>query len=179
MGGGKRGGWRAGPGPWFAPLLLLLLAVWPVIAAGAQAARTAWHGTVTYVSDGDTLWVRPQRGGAPRPIRLDGLDAPEICQPHGAAARSLLSARVLGRQVQVRGRRSDDYGRLLARISLQGQDVGAWMVSQGQAWSYRYRRSAGPYAAQEAQARAHGLGLFADARPERPRDFRKRHGICH
>ena len=39
--------------------------------------------------------------------------------------------------------------------------------------------NAGPYAAQETQARSHRRGLFADARPEPPRDFRKRHGSCH
>jgi endonuclease YncB( thermonuclease family) len=75
--------------------------------------------------------------------------------------------------------RVDQYGRLLARITLQGQDVGAWMVTQGHAWSYRYRRDAGPYAAQESQARAQGRGLFASTDAEQPRDFRKRHGSCH
>jgi len=160
-------------------MLVLLTAVMGSSGAQAAAGKMAWQGTVTHVTDGDTLWVRPQRGGAPRQIRVDGMDAPEICQLHGETARSALTAHVLGQQVQVRGRRTDDYGRLLARISLQGQDVGGWMVSQGQAWSYRYRRNAGPYAAQEAQARAHRRGLFADVRAEHPRDFRKRHGNCH
>jgi endonuclease YncB( thermonuclease family) len=163
---------------WAVTVLLALFAVFlGVAAAHAQTGKT-WQGTVTHVTDGDTLWVRPQRNGEPRQIRLDGIDAPEICQLHGETARSVLTARVLGQQVQVRVRRTDEYGRLLARISLQGQDVGGWMVSQGQAWSYRYRRSMGPYAAQEAQARAQGRGLFAGGRPELPRDFRKRHGSC-
>ena len=166
-------------GRWPAHLMLVLLTVFMGINMAQAATKTAWQGTVTHVTDGDTLWVRPQRGGEPRQIRLDGMDAPEICQPHGETARSVLAAHVLGQRVQVRARRTDDYGRLLARITLQGQDVGGWMVSQGQAWSYRYRRSIGPYAAQEAQARAHGRGLFADSRPELPRDFRKRHGTCH
>lgn len=167
------------PGRSLAHLMLVLLTVFMGINLAQAATKTSWQGTVTHVTDGDTLWVRPQRGGEPRQIRLDGMDAPEICQAHGETARSVLAARVLGQRVQVRGRRTDDYGRLLARITLQGQDVGGWMVSQGQAWSYRYRRNAGPYAAQEAQARAHRRGLFANARPEQPRDFRKRHGTCH
>lgn len=179
MNGRKFSGWLDRPGRWSAQGLLLVMVFMGFSGAQATAAKPAWLGTVTYVTDGDTLWVRPQRGGAPRSIRVDGMDAPEICQQHGETARSVLAAHVLGQQVQVRGRRADDHGRLLARITLQGQDVGAWMVSQGQAWSYRYRRNAGPYAAQEAQARAHRRGLFADARPERPREFRKRHGSCH
>jgi micrococcal nuclease len=53
------------------------------------------------------------------------------------------------------------------------------MVSAGQAWSYRWRRDLGPYAAEEAVARQSRLGLFAVSQPELPRDFRKRHGSCY
>jgi micrococcal nuclease len=52
------------------------------------------------------------------------------------------------------------------------------MVREGHAWSYRYRRDGGPYAKQQALARAARKGLFATARPEEPRAFRKRHGAC-
>lgn len=145
----------------------------------ALAAEAVWTGTVTHVSDGDTIWVRPHDGGMPRSVRLDGIDAPELCQPHGEAARVALVGRVLGQTVQVRVRARDDYGRLVARVSLQRQDVGGWLVSQGHAWSYRYRGRSGPYAALESQARVRGLGLFGQAHPELPRDFRRRHGPCH
>ncbi|MDP3700499.1 MAG: thermonuclease family protein [Hylemonella sp.] len=145
----------------------------------AQGPKSPWSGTVTHVSDGDTLWVRPQRGGAPRPVRIDGIDAPELCQSHGETARAALVGRVLGQVVQVRVRRHDDYGRALARVNLRGQDIGAWLVSQGHAWSYRYRGQSGPYAQQEGQARARRLGLFLPGRAEVPREFRRRHGPCH
>lgn len=164
---------RGGLVRWLVLLLGLLLS--PL----APAAPASWVGTVTHVSDGDTLWVRPQRGGAPRAVRLDGIDAPELCQAYGETARAALVGRVLGQVVQVRVRRHDDYGRALARLSLRGQDVGGWLVSQGHAWSYRYRGHAGPYARQESQARAQRLGLFRQAHVERPREFRRRHGSCH
>lgn len=144
----------------------------------AQTHKTSWPGRVTHVTDGDTLWVQPFHGGAVRRIRVDGIDAPEICQVHGEAARFALMARVQGRQVQVAGRRKDDYGRLLARIHLQGEDVGQWMVLAGHAWSYRHQRDAGPYAAQEALAREQGVGLWR-GRAMPPRTFRRRHGSCH
>jgi len=159
--------------------VLLWTLVIAVCAAHAASTKSDWQGTVSHVTDGDTLWVRPQGGGEPRKIRVQGIDAPEICQLYGEAARSALTAHVLGQRVQVDVQRVDQYGRLLALITLQGQDIGAWMVSQGHAWSYRYRRDGGPYAAQESQARLQGRGLFASAEPERPRDFRKRHGSCH
>jgi len=156
--------------------VLSLILCAPVAALGS---KSNWSGTVTHVSDGDTLWVRPQRGGAPRPVRIDGIDAPELCQVHGETARAALVGQVLGQTVQVRVRRHDDYGRALARVGLRGQDMGAWLVSHGHAWSYRYRGKGGPYAQQEGQAKARRLGLFRQGRAELPRDFRRRHGPCH
>lgn len=158
-------------------ILLALLAVGGLLPAPAHSAR--WVGAVTYVTDGDTLWVRPEDGSAARKIRLDGIDAPEICQRHGQEARDALADRVIWQQVVVNSRRTDDYGRLLARIQLQGLDIGHWLVLNGHAWSYRYRHSAGPYAAEEAQARASGAGLWRQERPMPPRVFRLRYGACY
>lgn len=158
-------------------LVLCLLAWGPVAHAGARS--NAWQGTVTHVTDGDTLWVRPSSGDAAYKIRLDGIDAPELCQAYGVEARGVLASAVMGKQVQVRVRRTDNFGRSLAHVWLHGQDMGAWMVLRGAAWSYRYRRDPGPYVQQEGKARAQRLGVFADAQAERPRDFRLRHGSCH
>lgn len=133
---------------------------------------------VTYVTDGDTLWVQPEDGSATRKLRLQGIDAPEICQAGGDSARAALREMVLTQRVQVRVRARDDYGRGLAQIQLGSKDVAALLVSAGHAWSYRWRNSPGSYAAQEAVARQAKLGLFAVGQPELPRDFRKRHGPC-
>jgi endonuclease YncB( thermonuclease family) len=130
------------------------------------------------VSDGDTLWVVPDGGGGPRKLRLDGIDAPEICQNGGEAARQALTRLALNRRVEVRVLRQDDYGRDLARVRVDNTDLGALMVREGQAWSSRWRHSNGPYAAEEAAARQARRGVFAADRPELPRDFRQRHGPC-
>ena len=162
---------------------------WLAITLIAICQCSAWTGggfnhesviaaPVTYITDGDTLWVRPLGGGAPFKVRLEGLDAPEICQAWGAQSRDALAARLGQRSVDVAIHRYDDYGRAVARIEFGGEDVAAWMVRQGHAWSYRYRRSRGPYAAEEAQARRARRGLFADTALEYPRDFRRRHGSC-
>lgn len=155
-------------------LLLVLF-----MAATHAQAKTIFTGNVSFVSDGDTLWVRPDAGGPPRKLRIDGIDAPEICQTGGEAAREVLRQLVLHQHVEVTIRRNDDYGRGLARIRLDGHDLGAQMVQAGQAWSYRWRRALGPYAAEEAVARQSRLGLFAADTTELPRDFRQRHGSCH
>lgn len=159
-------------------LFHLLLAALALPAAAAPPPVAAWQGIVTHVTDGDTLWVRPLDGGAPRKIRLEGIDAPERCQPHGDAATQALARRVLRHPVRVAPRGVDDYQRLLARVSLQGDDVGGWLVEQGHAWSYRFRRSNGPYAKQEARARRLRRGLFAAPGAVPPREFRVQHGPC-
>ena len=149
-----------------------------LLAVSASATAGDFAGVVTHVTDGDTLWVRPASGGAPRQIRIEGIDAPEICQAFGTHARDALAARVLRRQVKVRSRASDSYHRALAHISLGDDDLGAWMVGRGYAWSYRFHTDPGPYARQQAHARKAGLGLWSGGSPVSPREFRKRHGSC-
>lgn len=167
--------------------LLLATALWvsvsPGLAASAKAPgnppeREAYAAKVTRVFDGDTLWVKPLEGGRYRKLRIDGIDAPEICQRGGVASRDALAARVLNQVVAVGVRQRDDYGRGLAKLTHQGDDVAAWMVGQGHAWSYRWGRHPGPFKDEEARARRARKGLFADGSVELPRDFRKRHGPC-
>lgn len=159
--------------PRVASVLVLLL-------AAATADARMFQGVVTHVTDGDSIWVRAAGGGAPVEVRLQGIDAPEICQAFGPEARDALAGRALRRQVAVNSRAHDKYQRVLGQVSVGGQDLGLWLVSRGYAWSYRYRRDTGPYAAAEAKARQERLGLWSlGAKPVEPRAFRKRHGSCH
>lgn len=152
----------------------LLLAVF---LAGALPAA-AMTGVVIRVSDGDTLWLRPAGGGRAIKLRLQGIDAPEACQPYGLQSRQRLAELVLRREVRLVEGPLDDHGRRLVRLMRDELDVGRQMVNEGLAWSYRYRRDPGPYAADEALARQQRRGLFAAAAPMRPRDFRRTHGPC-
>ena len=150
---------------------------WSVCLICVQA--WAWPGVVTHVSDGDTVTVQSLHGGQTYKVRLQGLDAPEICQVWGPQSRDALHAVLQGQVVEVQGHAHDSYGRLLAQLSRQGNDVGAWMVAQGYAWSYSYQGRPGVYDAQQAHAQNLRLGLFADAKAVQPRWFRKRFGSCH
>ena len=147
-------------------------------ALGWLTSAQAWPGVVTHVSDGDTVWARPWQGGEPVKVRVQGIDAPEHCQYWGPQSKQALQALLLHQVVDVQGQQHDSYGRLLARVYRQGQDVGAWMVSQGHAWSYHYQHHPGPYEAQQAYAQTYHLGLFASAYSLEPRWFRKRFGPC-
>jgi endonuclease YncB( thermonuclease family) len=149
------------------------------MGAAGEAAAEVFLARATSVPDGDTLWVQPQAGGTPLKLRLQGLDAPEICQVGGVLARDALRELVDQTDLQIEVKYQDTYGRGLARIQARGQDVGAIMVGRGMAWSDRWQRSLGPYARQEKAAHRDHLGIFSENEPELPRDFRKRHGSCY
>ncbi|QIM54518.1 thermonuclease family protein [Hydrogenophaga crocea] len=157
-------------------VLAALLAGCAPLAARADGPER-YDARVVRVFDGDTLWVQPADGGRWRKLRLDDIDAPEICQAGGLAARDALAERVLGRTVQVEQRAHDAYGRAIVRLQLQGEDLNRWLVRTGHAWAHQWRGS-GPYLSEEAAARRAARGLFGHADPEPPRDFRRRHGAC-
>jgi endonuclease YncB( thermonuclease family) len=157
---------------------LVLLTLMLPVQSRTPPETTTWTGVVTYVVDGDTVHVRPEDGGKVHKIRIIGMDAPEICQTGGVAARLALLERVFQRSVTVSARGVDDYGRDLATIYLSQEDVGQWMVQRGHAWSYRFKRDPGPYVQEEENAKLLGRGVFAEMPAEYPRDFRRRFGRC-
>ena len=156
---------------------LCAAAAMALMTLAAPALARSVEGEVSHVSDGDTLWLRPDDGGAALAVRIQGIDAPEICQDFGVQARDALAAHALHRRAQVNVIAQDMYQRSVGRVNVDGQDLGAWLVGNGYAWSAQYRRRAGPYAAQEEQARSGGRGLWAASAMD-PREFRKRHGSC-
>jgi micrococcal nuclease len=154
------------------------LAVLALLLAAGSAMARAYEAIVTHVIDGDSLRVRPLDGGPPQELRLQGIDAPEGCQPHGPVARAALRRRVLGETVSIEPRARDEYQRIVARVRYRGEDVGGWLVERGHAWSQRYRAHRGPYAGEEAGARAARRGLWAAGDAAEPRQFRRAHGPC-
>ena len=72
-------------------MILRFLLLVALLLAGSAQAGEIFSGQVTHVTDCDTLWVQPDGGGAARKLRLTGMDAPEICQQGGKAARDYLA----------------------------------------------------------------------------------------
>ncbi len=135
-------------------------------------------GVVTHVTDGDTVWVALPAGSRPVKLRLEGIDAPEICQALGPEAKAALSERVLNRAVTAKVRAFDSYGRRLGKLYDDTEDIGQRLVKDGHAWSLRYRWDRGPYMAEERMAKALNRGVHKAGDAEEPRAFRKRHGAC-
>jgi endonuclease YncB( thermonuclease family) len=135
-------------------------------------------GTVTRVIDGDTLWLKGAADAEPKVIRIEGIDAPESCQPGGAEATTALNELVLNRTVTVKVSAQDDYGRTVGKVFDGEVDVGDRMVRDGRAWSLRFKYDRGPYMAEERMALALKRGLHADGSAINPGEFRKQHGPC-
>ena len=144
----------------------------------SAATRQAQSGVVARVVDGDTLWVKTSASQPPLKVRIQGIDAPEICQPGGEQARDALRHRVLGQSVTVTSGAHDSYGRTIGTVHMQGQDMGRWLVAQGHAWVYSYRSKKALYADEFFQAQSARRGVFSAGQAEEPRLFRRRHGSC-
>lgn len=176
---------RLRPG-WLGALLLAqfvaLLAGAAAVADVAAAAATSaplLEGRVSRVTDGDSLWLEPAPPLAPVQLRLEGIDAPEICQAWGPEARAALSEWVLGRTVRVKTVGHDTHGRTLGTVYLDEHNINKRMVEEGHAWSSRFKYDRGPYVAAERMARALSRGLNRDGAAIMPREFRQQHGPCH
>lgn len=152
----------------------LLAALSPTVAS---AAPEAWQARVLRVIDGDTVVVAPGPGEHVT-VRLAGIDAPERCQDWGLQASAALEQRLQGLTVLVRASGLDVHHRTLATLHVAGEDLNAWLVAQGHAWSSGRGRARGPYARQERAAAQARAGLHADPRALRPEEFRRIHGPC-
>jgi endonuclease YncB( thermonuclease family) len=146
----------------------------------AGQASEVWTGWVSWVMDGDTVLLVREGQHEPVKLRIEGIDAPETCQPGGAQARDAMIGLALRKSVQVVDHGHDTYGRQIGRLSVDGVDLGAEMVRTGMAWAYRFRTGKGPYAGLQRQAQKQKIGVFsAPEAAMSPPVFRKFHGTCH
>ena len=150
-----------------------------------QARRSAYlsaaqslTGRVVRIADGDTITVLDSANTQHR-IRLEGIDAPESHQAFGAQSKQSLSQMVFDRDVSIVYQKTDQYGRLVGKITLDGKDINLEQVKLGMAWHYKeYQLEQIPedrelYAKAENEARIARRGLWQDSNPIEPSAFRK------
>jgi endonuclease YncB( thermonuclease family) len=159
---------------WMRRLVLLAF----LVISSAQLFAETLAGRVVGVADGDTITVLDSTRTQHR-IRLQGIDAPEGRQAFGNVSKRALSDMVHGKDVVIEYHNQDRYGRILGIVLIGGRDVNLEMVRAGMAWHYKqYQRDQTPanriaYAQAEIDARAAGKGLWRDANPTAPWDFRR------
>ena len=132
------------------------------------------------VIDGDSLEVKYAGLFSfltkPFPVRLYGIDAPELAQPYGQESRKQLAALVRRGGVRMDAMATDRYGRTVGLLyrRRRGQSVNVEMVRSGMAWWYRRyggRDLGFPEAEAEAKRRRRGVWRHGD-RIRRPWDYR-------
>lgn len=165
-------------------MLGVLLQAAPILA-DTIAAR------VVGISDGATITVL-DRAKVQYKIRLAAIDAPELRQPFAKESKQHLSDLVLGKEVVIEWQQHDRYGRILGKVMLQTpacancpqtRDAGLAQLEAGLAWWYREDRreqslaDQGYYEYAEFDAKARRLGLWQDAAPVPPWEWRKKNQI--
>lgn len=158
-----------------------LIAFW-VLFLGANTsvcqaqslANKTFMARVIGITDGDTMEVLYQK--RPIKIRLAHIDAPEQrnSQPFGKNAKQALSTLCFAQQVTVYAANYDRYKRLVAVIVNQKkQNVNQEMLKLGMAWHFTKYSSHESYAQLETAARKQKIGLWQDANPTPPWNWRK------
>jgi endonuclease YncB( thermonuclease family) len=153
-----------------------------VLPPPPPTARTYRAVRVLKVIDGDTLEVRLASGRRWN-VRVIGIDTPETRKPGtpiecgGKQATAYMKTlamrrrrgRLVGRTATLRTDPTQDtidaFGRLLAYVTVGGQDAGRRMVRAGWAMSYVYDNTpfqrVAPYTASQTAARSQGRGAWS------------------
>ena len=75
------------------------------------------------------------------PVRIEGVNAPEMNTPEGRAAKAALIEKIGGRTMaHIRSRGygvRDKYGRLLADLIVDGESIAQWLLTNGHAVPYK------------------------------------------
>ena len=166
-------------------IFLAICALILLSATDGSASRTI-EGVVRAVYDGDTILLATREESRLK-VRLYGIDAPETAkpdspgQPFGTVSKRTLMYKIMGRQVSAEIIDIDQYKRAVAVIRYSGRDINREMAAEGMAWAYRQYLQ-GPYASEyinaESRARSRRTGLWRDANPLPPWEFRQtlKHG---
>lgn len=155
---------------WIALALMLLACV--------NARADTITGKVIAVTDGDTIKVLDAQN-VQHKVRLAGIDAPESKQAYGTRSKKSLSDLVFGKMVTVEFSKHDRYGRIVGKVLYEKVDMDLQQVEVGLAWHYKqYAREQTTsdrrlYAAAEDRARVAHLGLWHDANPIPPWQWRR------
>ena len=141
----------------------------PTILKGYQAVK---------VSDGDTLNVQKVENGKFTgeviKIRMFGIDAPEKSQDYGSESKQALEKMVNGKTLEIEEKNRDRYGRTVAVVYVNGQNVNEEMVKNGNAWWYQeYDKKDTKMQAYQENAKKNKLGLFGKRGYVEPWNYRR------
>lgn len=145
-----------------------------LISTAAHSSTTTFTGQVIDVGDGDTITILTQSNEKIK-IRLLGIDCPESVQAHGEKAKQYLSSLVYGKRVRIEPETVDKYGRTVGMVLVNGANINEQIVANGHGWVFRKYCNADyckEWLKLEDKARKSGAGLWQDANPKPPWEWR-------
>lgn len=151
--------------------------LWMLMLVFGMARAETLTGNVVGISDGDTVTLLDARHQQHK-IRLAGIDAPEKAQAFGERSKQNLAQLVFNKNVTVEWTKLDRYGRTVGKILVNGRDANLEQIKAGMAWWYeKYRKEQSLadqeiYQVAERQAQLRRIGLWRDANPMAPWDWR-------
>ena len=154
----------------FSTWVLALALALSLTASLPSFAGDSFTGKVRWVSDGDTLVVASR--GRNIVVQIAGIDAPELSQEFGEAARDFLAEILQKQRVTVEVLETKENRSVVARLTLAGDDVATTLIERGYAWAAEGASGAGLKEAEKI-ARAAKDGLWASSEPKPPWEFRK------
>ena len=149
-----------------------------LVACQSASRKIDEKNSLTYrvigIRDGDTFNLLIN--GKSKGIRLGDIDCPEKGQPFGKAAKQFASDLCFGKEVRlVTENKSAGWGRIVGWIYVDDTVcVNKELVKAGLAWQYDKYSDNEEYAQLENEAREKKVGLWADANPIPPWDWRKK-----
>ncbi len=155
----------------------LALFVLTFVCGVVPASASVLQGRVVEVHDGRMVTV--ENTGRLIKVALKGTDAPEMDQPYGDIARQHLASLVLNRQVIIEYTGLGPEAVLIGRVLCDDRDIGLQMIRDGAAWFDRNYETnlgameSGLYAESEQAARGERRGLWRDAKPTPPWEWRR------
>ncbi|MCB1064787.1 MAG: thermonuclease family protein [Verrucomicrobiae bacterium] len=160
-----------GAGPFWRKCAIFGLLV--CLASARQISAEIIEGRVIGIHDGDSLTLLTQSQKKHR-IRLAEIDAPEEGQKFAELSTKALAGKVFGKWITVKSKVRDQYSRIIGTVLLEGENVNLWMVKQGFAWHYAAYSEDSDFANAEILARKAKRGIWVNAPPMPPWEFRKR-----
>ena len=129
------------------------------------------HGEVLRVLDGDTVSFQTQSGKKLR-VRLADIDAPELDQPWGPAAKTALEIWAEGKSGSIEIVDTDSYGRKVAYLYVNDKNINERLISEGLAWVYMDYLRDRSFISFQRDAISRQEGLWSSADPIQPSIWR-------
>lgn len=148
-----------------------LFLIWSLLTSSAALGQNL-IGTVTRVVDGDTVVFQLENAAIER-VRLADIDAPERDQPWGADATRVLHEWSLAKTGEIKVVDKDRYGRLVATLWVDDENINRRLVGEGFAWVYRKYLRDDTLIELEARAKSKQLGLWSGDVIIKPSDWRR------